>query len=139
MSESPCQPKDFRSPPALKVAMMPRDANVHQTIFGGVILSYIDLAGAAHCRQDGCDRCVTIAMKEVEFKEPVFVGDLVSFFCKTMRIGRTSITVDVEVWADRFEKPHQCVRVTEAIVTYVNVDEHRQPVPIPSRRGEPRE
>ena len=117
--------------PSIKVAMMPRDANVHNTIFGGVMLSHIDLAGAAHCRTEGTDRCVTIAMKEVEFHEPVFVGDLVSFFCKTKRIGRTSITVSIDVWADRFAKPRQCVWVTSAEVTYVNVNEWRQPTPIP--------
>ncbi len=107
--------------------MMPRDTNVHNTIFGGVILSYIDLAGSAHARSEGVDRCVTIAMKEVEFREPVFVGDLVSFFCSTQRIGRTSITIEVEVWAERFRGPSQCVRVTSAVVTYVDVDDDRKP------------
>ena len=111
--------------------MMPRDANVHATIFGGVILSYIDLAGAAHARSEGCDRVLTIAMKEVEFKQPVFIGDIVSFFATTRRVGRTSITIHIEVWAERFEPPHQCVWVTEAETTFVNVDAERRPRPIP--------
>ncbi len=119
-----------RREPALKVAMMPRDTNVHNTIFGGLLLSYIDLAGAAHCRSEHLDRCVTIAMNEVVFKHAVFVGDIVSLFCETIRIGRTSITVKVDVWAERFEQPRQCVWVTEAEVTYVNVDHHRKPIPI---------
>ena len=117
--------------PALKVSMMPRDTNVHNTIFGGLLLSHIDLAGAAHCRSAHLDRCVTISMKEVVFKNPVFVGDIVSLFCETIRIGRTSITVKVDVWAERFEQPRQCVWVTEAEVTYVNVNKDRQPIPIP--------
>ncbi|MCB9833269.1 MAG: acyl-CoA thioesterase [Planctomycetes bacterium] len=120
-----------RREPAIKVSMMPRDTNVHLTIFGGVLLAHIDLAGAVHCRAENCDRVVTISMKEVEFKQPVFVGDVVSFFCSTKRIGRTSITVKVDVWAERFEAPRACVWVTEAEVTYVNVDPQRQPTPIP--------
>ena len=117
--------------PAIKVSMMPRDTNVHDTIFGGVLLSYIDLAGAAHCRSAGSERCVTIAMDAVEFKQPVFVGDVVSFFCTTLRRGRTSITVRVDVWAERFRRPQVCEWVTEAQVTYVNVGEDRKPVPLP--------
>ncbi len=124
-----------RREPAIKVSMMPRDTNVHLTIFGGVLLSHIDLAGAVHCRAQNCDRVVTIAMKGVKFKEPVFVGDVVSFFCKTVRIGRTSITVQVDVWAERFEQPRACVWVTAAEVTYVNVDRERKPVPIPKPEG----
>ena len=117
--------------PAIKVSMMPRDTNVHNTIFGGVLLSYIDLAGAAHARSEGCDRVVTIAMKEVEFKRPVFVGDVVSFFCTTLKTGRTSLTVKIDVWAERFEPPRSCDWVTEAEVTYVNVNPDRKPAPIP--------
>lgn len=117
--------------PAIKVTMMPRDTNVHNTIFGGVLLSYIDLAGAAHCRTAvHCDRVVTIAMKEVVFKEPVYVGDVLSFYVSTLRVGRTSVTVDVEVWAHRFDVPGKVVWVTRAEVTYVNVDGGRRPMPI---------
>ncbi|MEE9392394.1 MAG: hotdog domain-containing protein [Planctomycetota bacterium] len=126
--------KNHRKPeqePAIKVSMMPRDTNVHNTIFGGVLLSYIDLAGSVHSRtQAGCDRVVTIAMKEVIFKEPVYVGDVVSFICQTQRVGRTSVTVKVEVWAERFANRRKSVWVTEAVVTYVNVDSGRRPLPI---------
>lgn len=121
-----------RREPAIKVSMMPRDTNVHDTIFGGVLLSYIDLAGAAHCRSEQSDRVVTIAMEAVEFKRPVFVGDVVSFFCSTIRRGRTSITVKVDVWAERFRLPRSCDWVTEAQVTYVNVGEDRKPTPLPA-------
>ena len=117
--------------------MMPSDCNVHDTIFGGVLLANIDLAGAVHAReQGGCERVVTIAMKEVEFKLPVFIGDTVSFFGETVRIGRTSITVRIHVWADRYEMPRERVWVTEAEVTYVNIDEARQPKPIIRRDSE---
>ena len=117
--------------PAIKVSMMPRDTNVHDTIFGGVLLSYIDLAGSVHCRTSvNLDRVVTVAMKEIVFKEPVYVGDVLSFYGKTARVGRTSVTVTVSVWADRFESPRRSVWVTEAQVTFVNVDSGRRPVPI---------
>jgi acyl-CoA thioesterase YciA len=115
--------------------MMPRDTNVHGTIFGGLLLSHIDQAGAVHARSNACDRIVTIAMEAVEFKLPVYVGDVVSFYCRTLRIGRTSITVHVEVWADRFDRSGHDVFVTEARVTYVNVDDHRRPLPIPRSEG----
>jgi acyl-CoA thioesterase YciA len=117
--------------PAIKVLMMPRDANVHDTIFGGVILSHIDQAGAVHARREGCERVVTIAMDAVEFRLPVFVGDVVSFYCDTKRVGSTSIRVHVDVWAQRFPTTGEEVRVTEAEVTYVNVDENRESVPVP--------
>lgn len=121
---------------ALKAVMMPRDTNPYGTIFGGVTLSYIDQAGAVGARhairkEGGPDQpIVTVAMKSVEFHEPVFVGDSVSFFTRVVRIGRTSITMQVLVEADRHGEP---VRLTEAEVTYVavNLDEEgRPPVPI---------
>ncbi|NLS94088.1 MAG: acyl-CoA thioesterase [Planctomycetaceae bacterium] len=124
---------------ALKTVMMPRDTNPYGTIFGGVTMSYIDLAGAVGAqhaiRQEGWpdQPIVTVAMNSVEFHEPVFVGDSVSFYTKVVRIGRTSITMHVLVEADRQGEP---VRLTEAEVTYVAVnlnEEGRPPVPI---RGE---
>ncbi len=121
--------------PAIKVLMMPRDTNVHDTIFGGVILSYIDQAGAIHARNLGCERVVTVAMKGVEFELPVYVGDAVSFFVETKRVGRTSLTLGVDVWAHRFAWPCDEVPVTTAEVTYVNVDERGRPVPIDRRRA----
>jgi acyl-CoA thioesterase YciA len=112
----------MNSDPAIRVVMLPRDTNSQGTIFGGVILSYIDMAGAieAH-RQTGMDRFVTVAMREVIFHAPVFVGDLVSFYSETVKIGKTSITTRVMVEAVRYEG-HEHVRVTEAEVIYVAVD-----------------
>jgi acyl-CoA thioesterase YciA len=121
--------------PAQRVMMMPRDTNPKGTIFGGVILSYIDLAGAEGARAHGADQVVTVAMKEVVFHQPVYVGDLVSFYTELVRIGRTSITVKVTVEAARHRKRSEVVRVTEAEITYVNVDQDRQPLPI-ERVGE---
>jgi acyl-CoA thioesterase YciA len=111
--------------PAIRIALLPRDTNSAGTIFGGVILSYIDMAGAieAH-RHTRMDRFVTVAMREVIFHKPVFVGDLVSFYAETVSVGTTSITVRVIVEAERASTER--VRVTEAEVIYVAVDENRQ-------------
>jgi len=102
---------------------LPRDTNSRGTIFGGVILSYIDTAGAieAH-RHTRMERFVTVAMKEVVFHKPVLVGDLVSFYAETVRVGSSSITVRVVVETERLGRSER-VRVTEAEVTYVAVDE----------------
>src|SRR5881227_851947 len=90
---------------AIRLTMMPRDTNAHGTVFGGVILSYIDVAGGVEAvRHTRHERFVTVAMKEVLFHEPVFIGDLVSFYAKTMRLGKSPITVHVEVEAERFGK-----------------------------------
>ncbi len=89
--------------PAIRVLMMPRDTNAHGTIFGGVILSYIDQAGAIEARRQGLQFMVTVSMDKVVFHEPVFVGDLVSFWTETLRIGNTSITTKVVVEAIRRE------------------------------------
>lgn len=112
----------MNSDPAIRVVMLPRDTNSQGTIFGGVILSYIDMAGAieAH-RTTGMDRFVTVAMREVIFHAPVFVGDLVSFYSETLKVGTTSITTRVVVEAARYEG-HERVRVTQAEVVYVAVD-----------------
>lgn len=113
--------------PAIRIAMMPRDTNPQGTIFGGVILSYIDTAGAieAH-RHTGMDRFVTVAMEAVIFHEPVFVGDLVSFYAETTKVGNTSISVHVVVEAERYGGGREKVRVTQAEVIYVAVDENRK-------------
>ena len=116
--------------PAIRVLMMPRDTNAHGTIFGGVILSYIDQAGAIEARRQGLKFMVTISMDKVVFHEPVFVGDLVSFWTETLRIGNTSITTKVVVEAIRGGDPAAKVLVTEAQVVYVNVGEDRRPTPI---------
>ncbi|HJN09337.1 MAG: hotdog domain-containing protein [Pirellulaceae bacterium] len=121
---------------ALKVVMMPRDTNPHGTIFGGVILSYIDQAGAVGAyyaiRQSGSGKkpIVTVGMKSVEFHRPVFVGDVLSFWTKLVRVGTTSITIHVEVEAERDGQPE---KLTEAEVSYVAVElkeDTRLPVPI---------
>ena len=114
--------------PAIRVLMMPRDTNAHGTIFGGVILSYIDQAGAIEARRQGSRFMVTVSMDKIVFHEPVFVGDLVSFWTETVRIGRTSITVRVIV--ESLRNVDQKVLVTEAQVVYVNVGEDRKPTPI---------
>jgi len=110
--------------------MMPRDANYLGTIFGGVILSSLDLAGAVEAHQNTDRKLVTTAMHEVKFIAPVFVGDLVSFYTETVRIGNTSITVRVTVEATRALSPHETVRVTQAEVVYVAIDETGKPVPV---------
>src|SRR5207248_10564070 len=114
----------MNSDPAIRITMLPRDTNSQGTIFGGVILSYIDKAGAieAH-RHTGMDRDATMAMLEVIFHEPVIVGDLVSFYAETLKIGTTSLTVRLLVEAERYGQPGKRARVTQAEVVYVAVDE----------------
>ena len=118
---------------SLRVTMMPRDTNVHGTIFGGIILSYIDQAGAVHVRQLGCQNVVTVAMEGVVFHQPVHVGDTVELYTRTLAVGRTSVRVEVVVEATRYTD-HAHVLVTEAEVTYVNVDAERRPTPVPVPR-----
>lgn len=117
--------------PAIRITMMPRDTNAHGTVFGGIILSYIDVAGGVEAaRHTGHDRFVTVAMREVIFHEPVFVGDLVSFYAEVLKIGKTSITVKVYVEAERFDLKGNPVRVTEAEVVYVAINQHREKIAI---------
>jgi acyl-CoA thioesterase YciA len=112
--------------------MLPRDTNAYGTIFGGVILSYLDLAGGIECRRQSPKKFVTKAMHEVVFVAPVYLGDLVTFYTRTVRIGTTSITVDVEVEAERLGLggTKEIVRVTEAEVVYVAVGDDGRPVSI---------
>ena len=125
--------------PAIKVLLLPKDTNAYGTIFGGVILSHVDLASAIEARKVAAHRYVTKAMREVEFLEPVFLGDIVNFYTETVRLGRTSITVRVVVEAERWGAPPETagatghgerVKVTEAEVVLVAVNEHGRPVPI---------
>ena len=120
--------------PAIRVTMLPRDTNAYGTIFGGVILSYIDLAGEIECRRQSPKKFVTKAMREVVFVAPVYLGDLVTFYTRTIRIGNTSITVDVEVEAERLglQGTKEIVRVTEAEVIYVAVGDDGSPTSIKS-------
>ena len=117
--------------PAIRVLLLPKDTNAYGTIFGGVILSNIDLASAIEARKLGALRYVTKAMHEVEFHEPVFLGDIVSFFTETVRVGRTSVTVRVLVEAERWGASNgETVKVTEAEVVLVAVNDQGRPVPI---------
>lgn len=116
---------------AIRLTMMPRDTNAHGTVFGGIILSYIDVAGGVEAvRHTKHERFVTVAMKEVIFHEPVYIGDLVSFYANTLRVGNTSITIHVDVEAERFGNKGQKVKVTEAEVTFVAINEDREKVKI---------
>ena len=116
---------------AIRLTMMPGDTNAHGTVFGGVILSYIDVAGGVEAvRHTKHERFVTVAMKEVIFHEPVFIGDLVSFYATTIHVGNTSITIHVEVEAERFGNKGQKVRVTSADITFVAINEDREKVNI---------
>src|SRR6266850_4643245 len=120
----------FRDP-AIRITLLPRDTNSAGTVFGGVILSYIDMAGAVEAhRRTGMARFVTVAMREVIFHKPVFVGDLVSFYAETVRIGTTSITIRVIVETERVSARTERVRVTEAEVIYVAVDQNRNKMKI---------
>jgi len=117
--------------PAIRVILMPKDTNAYGTIFGGVILSYIDQAGAVEAKKHRTEYLVTVAMREIVFHQPVYVGDLVSFYTDLVKIGNTSITVRVEVAANRGNDHGVEVKVTEAEVTYVNLGQDRKPKTIP--------
>ena len=121
---------DVHVQPKTRVLMMPRDTNASGTSFGGVILSYIDQAGAEEAICQGARRVVTVAMNQVVFHEPVFVGDLVSFYTEFIRAGRTSVTVKVQVKSARRFDRARVVDVTEAEITYVNVDRDGRPTAI---------
>src|SRR3954470_4070746 len=117
--------------PAIRIVLLPRDTNSQGTIFGGIILSYIDIAGAVEAhRRTKMERFVTAAMREVKFHQPVFVGDLVSFYAETVRVGTTSITIRVIVEAERPTRADSRVRVTEAEVVYVAVYKNGKKMPI---------
>ena len=116
--------------PAIKVLLLPKDTNTYGTIFGGVILSHIDLASAVEANRVSRRRYVTKAMREVEFHEPVFLGDLVNFFTETVRVGHTSITVKVSVEVERLSRGGPTLKVTEAEVVLVAVDDEGRPTPV---------
>ena len=119
-----------RRDPAIRVMLLPRDTNGNGTIFGGVILSYIDLAGAVEARKHTRARVVTVAMDQVVFKEPVFVGDLLSLYTLVEKHGRTSLTIAVTVEAERERERGRLVLVTQAKVVYVAIDEAGRSVPL---------
>lgn len=117
----------------LKVIPMPGDCNANGDIFGGWVMAQVDLAGAVVPARYVKGRMVTVAVNEFVFKQPVRVGDILSFFAKLTRIGRTSITVKIEVFAERFGSTNEYAKVTEASLTYVAIDEHGQPREVPQK------
>ena len=122
---------DTYTDPAIRITLLPRDTNPQGTIFGGIILSYIDIAGAVEAhRRTGVERFVTVAMREVVFHQPVYVGDLVSFYARATRVGTTSITVRVVVEAERYGGTSERITVTEAEVVYVAMDANRRKMKI---------
>lgn len=126
---APASPPDLASPQlALRVVTMPKDTNQYGTIFGGVILSYIDQAGFVQARRHAPLRWVTVAMDKVEFKQPVHLGDVVTLMARTARAGRTSVTVEVDVHAERYATG-QAVHVTSASLVMVAVDAQGRAIP----------
>lgn len=121
-------PKDTRQP-AIRVMLLPRDTNAAGTIFGGIIMSYIDLAGAVEAGKHTLNRIVTVAMDGVVFKHPVRVGELVSFYSSTVKVGKTSVRVHIDVEVDR---KGEIIHVTKADLTFVSVDSQGNPVPLKS-------
>ncbi|MBL8517027.1 MAG: acyl-CoA thioesterase [Betaproteobacteria bacterium] len=119
--------------PVLRVIPMPADTNANGTIFGGWVMAQVDLAGSVPAFERAKGPVVTIAVNSFLFKEPVFVGDLVSFYGKVVKTGRTSITVEVEVFAQRGRSgQNETVKVTEATLTYVAIDAHHKPRELPA-------
>jgi acyl-CoA thioesterase YciA len=113
--------------PTLRVIPMPADANQSGDIFGGWIMAQVDLAGAVPANRVTGGRVATVAVNSFVFKQPVFVGDIISLYADVVRVGRTSITVSVEVYAQHRSDAQRAVKVTEATLTYVAVDDNRQP------------
>jgi len=118
--------------PVLRIVPMPADTNAHGTIFGGWVMAQVDIAGSIPAWDRAQGPVVTVAVNSFVFKEPVFVGDVVSFYARVLKVGRTSITVDVEVFSQRGRSgSREAVKVTEAQLTYVAVDDRRQPRAVP--------
>jgi acyl-CoA thioesterase YciA len=113
---------------------MPADANHHGDIFGGWIMSQVDIAGGIVAAQRARGRVATVAVNQFVFKQPVLIGDVLSFYAEIVRIGNTSITVNVEVYAQRNPEDIEVVKVTEATLTYVATDGNRRPRAVPPER-----
>jgi acyl-CoA thioesterase YciA len=123
--------------PVLRVMPMPADANIHGDVFGGWIMAHVDIAGAVPAVKRANGRVATVAVNSFVFKQPVFVGDLLSFYAEIIKVGRTSVTVQVEVIAERNRLDNDVVHVTEATLTYVATDADRQPRVLPPLPSEP--
>ena len=121
--------------PQLRVMAMPADANADGDVFGGWIMAQVDLAGSLPAVRRAHGRVATVAVNSFSFKQPVFVGDLLSLYAKVVKAGNTSVTVTVEVFAERGGDLSQAVKVTEATLTYVAIDENRRPRPLPAEQG----
>jgi acyl-CoA thioesterase YciA len=117
--------------PTIRVLAMPTDTNAAGDIFGGWIMSQVDIAGSIAAYRRARGRVVTVAVNSFEFHQPVFVGDLISCYAEVTRVGRTSLTLRVEVYAERNRQQEECIKVTEATLTYVAVDEQRKPRVVP--------
>jgi len=104
----------------------PSDANIHGDVFGGWIMAQVDIAGAIPATRRAAGRVATVAVNSFTFKHPVFVGDLLSFYAEIIKVGNTSVTVSVEVYAERQRMEADVVKVTEAILTYVATDDQRK-------------
>lgn len=134
MTDKPTRPTEFPDElPAIRRVMTPQDTNAMGTVFGGALLSDIDLAAAIAAHRHHCGTVVTVAMDKIEFLKPVFVGDVLTIFAKAIRIGRSSITVQCDVFAERRLTNGEVIKVTEAQVTMVAVDEDFQPIPVRER------
>jgi acyl-CoA thioesterase YciA len=119
--------------PVLRLVPMPADANQHGDIFGGWIMSQVDIAGSVLAARRALGRVATVAVNSFQFKQPVFVGDVLSFYCDIVRVGNTSITVQVEVYAQRNPRDIETVKVTEATLTYVATGPDRKPRAVPAQ------
>ena len=119
----------------LKVIPMPGDCNANGDIFGGWVMAQVDLAGSVIPARYTMGRMATVAVNEFIFKQPVRVGDLLSFYSSVEKVGRTSITVKVEVYAERIRAQRKYIKVTEASITYVAIDDKGQPRPLPNPQG----
>jgi acyl-CoA thioesterase YciA len=117
--------------PVLRVLPMPADANHHGDIFGGWIMAQVDIAGGVLAARHARGRVATVAVNSFQFKQPVQIGDLLSFYAEIVRVGNTSITINVEVYAQRNPEEIEVVKVTEATLTYVATDKDRRPRAVP--------
>ena len=128
---SPTTPLPTDQELVLKVIPMPADCNVNGDIFGGWVMAQVDMAGAVIPARYTRGRMATVAVNEFVFKQPVRVGDILYFFSKVSRVGRTSVTVKVEVFAERMVEQGRYIKVTEALLTYVAIDSDGRPRPLP--------
>lgn len=117
--------------PTLRVVPMPADSNMHGDVFGGWIMSQVDIAGGITASRRANGRVATVAVKSFLFKQPVYVGDVVTFYTEVIRIGNTSITVRVEVFAERVRQRGEIIKVTEATLSFVAIGADKKPRPVP--------